>query len=212
MSMIIFGASGGVGAMIRKAYSGAICPTHDEVDVGDYSSLSEWVAAQNLDNTIRVVNVVGKYQASFLHKSLPAEWYEVIDTNIKGAYNIMRCFLPIMRPLKWGRIIHLSSISAFLPENGISAYSCSKGGLTNLVKASAKENALNGITINTIVLSMIEGGIATKQLRPDILEALTSNIPIQRGCSKKELVNAIEFIMNTPYYTGQELVLAGGIV
>jgi NAD(P)-dependent dehydrogenase (short-subunit alcohol dehydrogenase family) len=213
--MLIFGASGGVGELLKQTYPDALCPTHDEVDISDYSSLSGWASENNLElwnRPLTIINAVGKYQASFLHRSSIDDWYEVLDTNVKGAYNIMRCFLPLMREKQWGRIIHLSSISAFLPENGISAYSCSKSALTNLVKVAAKENAKLGVTINTIALAMIDGGIATKQLRPDILEALRTNIPMQRGCTKQELIHAVQFLQQTPYYTGQELVLAGGLV
>lgn len=134
---------------------------------------------------------------------------KLIEVNCLGAVNILASCLPGMRERKYGRIIFMSSVCSEinLPLHGV--YSASKAFIDKLVKIAAIENAIHGITVNSIQLGYT--GIGMGRNNEAEMERMKNKPSLKRFCRIEELYQTIEFIINTEYYTGQNLRLDGGI-
>jgi anthraniloyl-CoA monooxygenase len=77
-------------------------------------------------------------------------WDRTLDTNLTGAYNCCKGFLPAMVEAKWGRIINIASTTAKVGYSHVTAYTASKHGLLGLTRSLALETARQGVTVNAI--------------------------------------------------------------
>ena len=224
-NLLFIGVSGGVGQKLLpylneyhvighySQHKPASPPDLYSADITQYQEVEQMVASIiKRFNTIDVViNASGISIDSFTHKFDSTAWKKVIDVNLVGVFNVIRAVLPYMREANYGRIINLSSVVGQKPVIGTSAYSASKSALTGFVKTVAIENIGKGITCNNIALGYFEAGMMYR-IPKDVQEEIIKAIPIKRLGTIKELNNAIEFIINTEYYTGQTLNLNGGLI
>jgi 3-oxoacyl-[acyl-carrier protein] reductase len=97
-----------------------------------------------------LVNNAGIVARGRLDEQKPADWLQVLDVNLLGAYRVTREFLPAMRAAKEGRIINVSSISGRLGTPLLTAYCTSKHGLIGLTRALAEEVRQDGLQVNAI--------------------------------------------------------------
>lgn len=132
---------------------------------------------------------------------------KLIEVNCLGAVNILLMAIPYMKEQKYGRIIFMSSIFSKINVKRYGVYSASKAFVDKLVKIAALENAEFGITVNSIQLGYAGIGMGD---HPDKDKSIQKSA-LKRFCTMQELYNAIEFIISTEYYTGQNLELEGGI-
>ena len=156
-----------------------------------------------------LINCAGINSNSFLHKSSPQKWSEVINTNLIGTYHVIKEVLPHMRTQNFGRIINISSIVAQKSVPGTSAYAASKSGLWGLTKALVAESSSFGITINTINLGYINEGMI-REVPEHILENLKAEIPVGYLGNSKNIYQTVEYIANNDYLTGPSINLNGG--
>ena len=108
-----------------------------------------------------LVNNAGITRDAMFHKMTPAQWREVIDTNLNGAFNMTHPVWSGMRDRKFGRIINISSINGQKGQAGQANYSAAKAGDLGFTKALAQEGARAGITVNAIC----PGYIGTEMVR-----------------------------------------------
>ena len=109
----------------------------------------------DFDNIDTVINNAGINKNNLAFSMTDDEWLDVIDTNLNGAFYIIRQFLPVFLANRKGRFVTVSSIA----KDGISGqanYSASKAGLIGLSGAIAKEYGQKGITSNVVVPGMFE--------------------------------------------------------
>jgi len=132
---------------------------------------------------------------------------KLVEVNCIGAVNLLSTFLPVMQQRKYGRIIFMSSIFSEINVPGYVVYSASKAFVDKLVKIAALENAQYGITVNSIQLGYTGIGMGD---HPD-KEKVKNKPALKRFVTMQELANVINFIIETEYYTGQNLKLEGGI-
>jgi 3-oxoacyl-[acyl-carrier protein] reductase len=98
-----------------------------------------------------LVNNAGITKESLMIKTTENDFNTVIDTNLKGAFNLMRAVGRQMMKQKCGHIINLSSYAGLKGSAGLSAYSASKSGLVGLTKTAAKELARYNIMVNAVL-------------------------------------------------------------
>lgn len=138
---------------------------------------------------------------------------QVIDTNLKGAFNCMRFVSRQMLKQKSGRIINMSSVSGVAGNAGQANYSASKAGVIGLTKAAAKELASRHITVNAIAPGFIETEM-TAVLSDSVKEEAVKQIPL--GCFGKteDIANMAVFLASdkAAYITGQVIHVDGGMV
>jgi NAD(P)-dependent dehydrogenase (short-subunit alcohol dehydrogenase family) len=115
-----------------------------------------------------------------------------------------------MRENEFGRIITISSVLAEKPVISTGVYSGCKGFIDSFVKTVALENASKNISCNSIQLGYFDGGL-TYKIPETFREQVLNTIPAKRWGSIHELTNLIEFLINTPYVTGTNIKINGGI-
>ena len=97
-----------------------------------------------------LVNNAGITRDGTFHKMKGEQWRDVIDTNLNSCFNVTRQVIEGMRERKWGRIIQISSINGLKGQYGQANYAAAKAGMHGFTISLARENAKNGITVNTI--------------------------------------------------------------
>jgi NAD(P)-dependent dehydrogenase (short-subunit alcohol dehydrogenase family) len=109
-----------------------------------------WGAVQIL------INNAGIARAASFSEMSDGQWDDTLATNLTGAYNCCKAFLPGMIQAKWGRIINIASTTAKVGYSHVTAYTASKHGLLGLTRALALETARQGVTVNAICPGYID--------------------------------------------------------
>lgn len=140
-----------------------------------------------------------------------ADWRQMIDTNLSGAFYAIRAALEWMLPRKRGSIAIVSSVWGVAGGSCESHYSAAKAGLIGLAKSLAKELAPSGINVNCIAPGVVETAMLDG-LSPEEIAALRAEIPMDRFATPEEIARILEFFVSkdAAYITGQVIVPSGG--
>lgn len=159
-----------------------------------------------------LVNNAGITKDNLLIRMKDEEWDAVLNINLKGAFLCCREAVKIMSKNKYGRIINIASVVAFIGNPGQVNYSASKAGLVALTKTLAKEYASRGITVNAVAPGFIQTAM-TEQLPEKVKEEMLRMIPLQRFGTTQDVANAIIFLAlpESGYITGQVIHVNGGM-
>jgi acetoacetyl-CoA reductase len=165
-------------------------------DVGDYAACEKGVAqiTRNLGPVDVLVNNAGITRDVVLHRMTPAQWGEVIRTNLDSAFNMTRLVIEGMRARNFGRIISISSINGRKGQLGQANYSAAKAGLVGFSKAIALEGASKGVTCNVIAPGYINTEMVAA-VPKDVLEAkILPQIPVGRLGTAEEIARCVVFL------------------
>jgi 3-oxoacyl-[acyl-carrier protein] reductase len=159
-----------------------------------------------------LVNNAGIVRDGLVLMMKEADFDDVINTNLKGAFNLIKAVLPHLIKKRAGRIINITSVSGICGNPGQSNYSAAKAGLIGLTKSLAKEAASRGITCNAIAPGYIETDM-TNSLPPSIRETAVSLIPLKRLGKPEDIAAAAVFLAseNASYITGEVIRIDGGM-
>lgn len=160
-----------------------------------------------------LVNNAGVTADNLLVRIDDDAWQKVIDTNLKGAFNMTRAAARGMMRRRKGRIINITSVVGLTGNKGQANYSASKAGLIGLTKAVAKELASRNVLVNAVAPGFIETEM-TAELGEDARTALMSQIALGRLGSPADIAAVVRFLSgpDATYITGQVLVVDGGMV
>ena len=137
------------------------------------------------------------------------EWDSVIDTSLKGFYNMTKPVLREMVRKKNGSIVSVSSLSALMPNRGQANYAAAKAGIIAASRALAAEVARFGIRVNVVAPGLIE----TDMIKEAPVEQIKQMIPMARLGKPEEVARVIRFLCSedASYITGQVIGINGGI-
>ena len=160
-----------------------------------------------------LVNNAGVTADNLLVRIDDASWQKVIDTNLKGAFNLTRAAARGMMRRRKGRIINITSVVGLTGNAGQANYAASKAGLIGLTKAVAKELASRNVLVNAIAPGFIETEM-TAQLSDAARTALLGQIALGRLGAPEDIAAMVRFLSgpDAGYITGQVLVVDGGMV
>ncbi|MDE7020695.1 MAG: 3-oxoacyl-[acyl-carrier-protein] reductase [Lachnospiraceae bacterium] len=159
-----------------------------------------------------LVNNAGITKDNLMIKMSEADFDAVIETNLKGTFNMMKhMYRPFLKQ-KAGRIINLSSVTGILGNAGQANYAASKAGVIGLTKSVAKELAGRNITVNAVAPGYIDTDM-TQAMTDTAKEAVLSQIPLKRAGTPKDIAEAVAFLASekASYITGQVLSVDGGM-
>ncbi len=142
------------------------------------------------------------------------EWFDVIDVNLNGFYNILRpALMPMIRARKPARIVTLSSVSGVIGNRGQVNYSASKAGIIGASKALAVELASRGITVNCVAPGLIKTDMSEEILNSDFLDEVLKAIPAKRAGEADEVAGLVKFLLSDEagYITRQVIGVNGGL-
>ena len=166
----------------------------------------------DFDSIDTVINNAAINRNNLAFHMTDEEWHDVIDTNLNGAFYIIRQFLPVFLANRKGHFVSVSSIA----KDGISGqanYSASKAGLIGLSGTIAKEYGIKGITSNVVVPGMFETDMVKETLSDNLRKFWLLHNPMKRMGHLDELAEVALFLGSdaASCVNGQVISVTGGL-
>ena len=160
-----------------------------------------------------LVNNAGITRDDLIMRMSIDAWRDVIDTNLSGAFYATKAVTRPMLKARSGRIINITSVSGQAGQMGQANYSSAKAGLIGLTKATARELASRGITVNAVAPGFVVTEL-TQDLPEELKAELIKRTPLGRFGETTEIASAVAFLASdeAAYITGQVLAVDGGLV
>ena len=159
-----------------------------------------------------LVNNAGITRDTLLLRMKPADWDELMATNLGGVFRMSKGCVRGMMKSRRGRIISISSVVGAVGNPGQANYAAAKAGIEGFSRALAREVASRGITVNVVAPGFIDTDM-TRALTGEQRSALAAQIPLARLGSPEDIAAAVAFLVSTEagYITGQTLHVNGGM-
>ena len=157
-----------------------------------------------------LVNNAGIIRDAMFHKMSDDQWNQVINVNLNGLYYCCKHVVPLMREQCYGKIINVSSTSAY-GNAGQCNYSATKAAIEGFTKSLAKEGARKNITVNAVAPAHIDTEMQ-RSVPAEILEQSIKRNPAQRLGSPDELASVVLFLASddSSYVNGVVIPVCGG--
>ena len=159
-----------------------------------------------------LVNNAGITRDTLLMRMTEAQWDQVINVNLKSAFNFTHAVTPVMMRQRGGSIISLSSVVGINGNAGQANYAASKAGIIALTKSVAKELGSRGVRANAIAPGFILTDM-TKALSEETLQSFVSMIPMKRGGTPEQVAKVALFLASdlSSYVSGQVIQVNGAM-
>ena len=207
--VLTYNKNRGAADKIRKELSGQVEAVR--ADASRYGDAQKAVrlADRRFGGVDILVNNAGIHDDSPVIRMSAKQWDSVIATNLKGTFNFTKAVLPGMKARGFGRIVNVSSFTAFSGTAGAANYAASKAGIVGLTKSVAREVARYGVTVNSVSPGYFDAGMFY-HLDKKAREAIARRIPAGRLGRPEELAELVRVLISCGYITGQDFVLDGG--
>ena len=181
-------------------------------DVSDFAFAADMMkkVKKELGSVDILVNNAGITKDMLLMRMTEEHFDSVIQTNLKGTFNMIRHASSIMLKQRSGAIINMSSVVGVMGNVGQANYAASKAGIIGLTKSTAKELAARGVTCNAIAPGFVETDM-TAALSEDLQKQMLETIPLKRYGQVDDIAQAAVFLAKNTYITGQVLHVDGGM-
>ncbi|MFE1413763.1 SDR family NAD(P)-dependent oxidoreductase [Streptomyces sp. NPDC085524] len=140
----------------------------------------------------------------------PADWAQVIQTNLIGSFHTARVSVPYMLRQRWGRVINIVSPSGIIATAGQTAYSASKAGLIGFTRTLASECGRRGVTVNALSPGFMITGM-TNTLPDRVIEGMEDKAPIPRFVTVEEVARSVGLFLDQDCMTGQVISIDSGV-
>ena len=222
---VITGGTSGIGkctaeAMRRKGYAvyelsrretGVAGFVHIPTDVTKPEMVDAAIAEvlRQEDHIDVLINNAGFGVSGAVEFTEPAAAKKQLEVNFFGMVNVCHAVLPVMRGAGHGRIVNLSSVAGVAGNAGQANYSASKAGVIGLTKSVARELAPKGITCNAVAPGFVATDMTAALPLTD--EQIRAAVPLGRMAKPEEIADAVAFLLQSDYITGQVLCVDGGV-
>ena len=184
-------------------------------NVGEFDSAENAVkeAIEKFGKIDVLVNNAGITRDNLIMRMKEEEFDQVINTNLKGTFNVTKNVVPYMMKKRSGRIVNISSVVGVSGNAGQCNYAASKAGIIGFTKSVAKELASRNILANAVAPGFIDTDM-TECLNDTVKENINNQIPLKRMGTPEEIAKAVYFLgsSDNTYITGQVLNIDGGML
>jgi 3-oxoacyl-[acyl-carrier protein] reductase len=159
-----------------------------------------------------LVNNAGITRDGLVLRMKEEDWDSVIAVNLKSVFLCSKEALKDMSQQRYGRIVSISSVAAFMGNPGQANYGASKAGIVGLTKTLAKEYASRGITVNAVAPGFIQTAM-TDVLPEKVKEEVKKQVPLARFGTVEDVAHAVIFLASpdSGYITGHVIHVNGGM-
>lgn len=191
-------------ALSRQTGAAAIC-----CDVADEQAvLAAFSQLPALDGLICNAGIA---HYGLISEITPEAWRRIFAVNVDGIFHCVRAALPGMLRKQAGAIVTVSSMWGQVGASCEAAYSATKGAVLAMSKALAQELGPSHIRVNAICPGVIQTDMCAN-VAPEVLESLREQTPIERLGTPEDIAQAMAFLVDAPFITGQVLGVNGGFV
>jgi 3-oxoacyl-[acyl-carrier protein] reductase len=184
-------------------------------DAGDFNQAQELVdqVVEKFGTIDVLINNAGITRDTLLMRMSEQQWDEVINTNLKSAFNLTKAVQKPMLKARKGSIINMSSVVGVSGNAGQSNYAASKAGLIGFSKSIAQELGSRNIRCNAVAPGFIETEM-TAALDEKVVQDWRNSIPLKRGGTPLDVANVCVFLASdlSAYVTGQTIHVCGGML
>ena len=161
-----------------------------------------------------LINNAGTNKPQAIDAITDQAWDEIMEINLHSVMVLTRALVPQMKQRKWGRIIHISSIMAFLSKEGRNVYSATKAALVGFARASAIDLGAFGITVNCLAPGPFLTDLPASVLSKAEQETFAAHTAVGRWGRPEELVGPALLLASDAgsYITGETIVVDGGFM
>lgn len=198
-------------AELRQLEVGVLCR---DTDVRDPTAVAAFVTevADTFGRINVLVNNAGIARDRALWRMEDEEWNEVIDTNLSGAFNMIRAIAPILRAQQSGKVVNIASVHGLRSEFGLANYAASKAGVIGLTRSAAVELGPSNVNVNAVAPGYIRTTRLTAGVSPEILDRARSRSVLNRLGDPQDVANVVVFLCSEKarHITGAVIPVDGG--
>ncbi|MCA0217718.1 MAG: beta-ketoacyl-ACP reductase [Actinobacteria bacterium] len=227
-TVLITGGNRGIGRAIAEEFVAqghrvAVTARSGEGPAGSLTVIADVTDAESIDRAFSeveaalgpievVVANAGITRDTLLLRMSDEDFTDVIDTNLSGAFRVVKRASKGMLKARFGRVILVSSVVGLLGSAGQINYSASKSGLIGIARSLTRELGSRGITANVVAPGFIETDM-TAELAPEQQDAYLKQIPAGRFASPEEVAKVISWLASDDagYISGAVIPVDGGL-
>ncbi|HKP74165.1 MAG TPA: SDR family NAD(P)-dependent oxidoreductase [Longimicrobiaceae bacterium] len=187
---------------------------HDLCDVREPRAVDRFVgdALEKLGGAHILVNNAGIARDRALWRLTDEQWRSVLETNLTGAFHMIRALAPVFRRQHDGKIVNVSSVHGIRSEFGLANYSASKAGLLGLTRSAALELGPSNVNVNAVAPGYIRTTRLTSGVPAEILDSARERAVLGRLGDPQDVANVVVFLCSeyARHITGAVIPVDGG--
>ena len=186
----------------------------EECDVRDPAAVHGFIdrSVEKLGGLHVLVNNAGIARDRALWRLTDEQWQTVIETNLTGAFNLIRAVSPIFRGQADGKIVNVASVHGIRSEFGLANYAASKAGLISLTRSAALELGPSNVNVNAVAPGYIRTTRLTEGVPSEILDRARERSALARLGDPQDVANVVVFLCSemARHVTGAVVPVDGG--
>jgi NAD(P)-dependent dehydrogenase (short-subunit alcohol dehydrogenase family) len=187
---------------------------HRSCDVRDPRAVDAFVrdARQVLGGLQILVNNAGIARDRALWRMTDDQWRDVLETNLTGAFHMIRAAAPIFRAQQFGKIVNISSIHGLRSEFGLANYAASKAGLIGLTRSAAVELGPSNVNVNAVAPGYIRTTRLAEGVPAEVLDRARERTVLSRLGDPRDVAHVVVFLCSelARHITGAVIPVDGG--